>query len=56
MMLSMQQLSKAVHLFSRNVHDASLPLTVLSIPVDQSIPFDQSTLFDQSISFDHRRL
>ena len=28
LMLSMAQLSKAVHLFSRNVHDASLPLTV----------------------------
>jgi transformation/transcription domain-associated protein len=26
--LKMEQLSKAVHLFSRNVHDASLPLTV----------------------------
>lgn len=28
MKLNMQQLSKAVHLFSRNVHDASLPLNV----------------------------
>jgi transformation/transcription domain-associated protein len=26
--LQMPQLSKAVHLFSRNVHDTSLPLTV----------------------------
>lgn len=26
--LQMPQLSKAVHLFSRNVHDSSLPLTV----------------------------
>ena len=28
MQLQMPQLSKAVHLFSRNVHDSSLPLTV----------------------------